>query len=99
MRMPDGTTPIGPGGVGMDWEDSFPFVLVGFIASLVLALKALRDARSSRAQVAALAEKFYMVDHRLFRLAEQMALLRGAAPEETPPAAEVAAPPEPVPVS
>src|SRR5215204_351430 len=81
------------GEVGMDWDDSFPFFLIAVIATFVLALKALLDARSSRAQLAALTEKFFMFDHRLIRLGEQIAVLRGQPPREPPAVAEPATPP------
>lgn len=84
----------------MDWEDSFPFFLIAAIATFVLALRALLQARASRAELAALTEKFFMFDHRLVRLGEQIALLRGQAPSEEAAVAEpvAPAPPEPAPV-
>ncbi|HET6195309.1 MAG TPA: DUF2339 domain-containing protein, partial [Acetobacteraceae bacterium] len=76
----------------MDAEDAFPFFLIGVVLTFILALRALVVARSSRAQLAALTEKFYMFDHRLIRLGEQIALLRGPAPDQTAAAAEPVAP-------
>src|SRR3954447_24799605 len=73
-------------------EDAFPFFLIGVVVTFILAVRALVVARSSRAQLAALTEKFYMFDHRLIRLGEQIALLRGQAPDESAAVAEPVAP-------
>jgi uncharacterized membrane protein len=56
----------------MDWDDwGVPFAMV-LVAAFVMAFKAGRDARASRLQLADLTEKFWMLDHRLVRLAEQV---------------------------
>lgn len=93
----------------MGWDGSFPLFGLAALAAIVLALKAIRDARAMRAQLAGLTEKFWMLDHRLVRLAEQVAAARSgdlpaavlAQPEPTPtvapeavPAAEEPASPE-----
>ncbi len=75
----------------MDWDDFIPFALM-IVAALGLAISALVRARQARRQIAGLTEKFWMLDHRLVRLGEQIERL-------TPPAAEAAppeTPPEPV---
>jgi uncharacterized membrane protein len=85
-------------GVGMDWEDAFPVVAIALVAAFVMAAKAMRDARASRLQLADLTEKFWMLDHRLVRLAEQFAAAaqpgEAAAPEAAPAEA-----PQPAPVA
>ena len=82
----------------MDMEDVFPFFSLAALAGFVLALKALFDARALRTQLAGLTEKFWMLDHRLVRLAEQ--LERPAAPPaETAPAVEPEISPVPEPVA
>jgi len=85
----------------MDAEDTWPFFLIAAVVTFILALRALVVARSSRAQLAALTEKFYMFDHRLIRLGEQIALLHGQVPDETTAVAEpvAAIPPEAVTVA
>lgn len=62
--------------VGMDWVDAFPLVAIALVAAFLIAVKAMRDARASRLQLADLTEKFWMLDHRLVRLAEQVAAVR-----------------------
>ncbi len=77
----------------MDWDDVLPgFAIAVFAAlALALALKAAFDARRVRTQIAGLTEKFWMLDHRLVRLAERIDRLE-AAPGEAAPIAEPAAP-------
>jgi uncharacterized membrane protein len=82
----------------MDFEDVFPgFVIAGLavLAALALGLKAVVDAGRVRAQLAALTEKFWMMDHRLVRLTERIDQF--GAPGEAAPVAEPIAPivPEP----
>jgi uncharacterized membrane protein len=75
----------------MDWADVFPGFTIAVFAALALAVKAAFDARRVRTQIAGLTEKFWMLDHRLVRLAERIDRL-GAAPGEAAPMAEPAAP-------
>ena len=77
------------------------FSLIAVIATFVLALWALLQARTSRAGLAALTEKFFMFDHRLVRLGEQIALLRGPAADDelAAPQSAAPAPSEPAPVT
>src|SRR5258708_15635343 len=77
-----------PEGLRMDWDDFFPFALA-IVAAFVLALKAVFDARRVRGQLAGLTEKFWMLDHRLVRLGEQM------GPVGAPPGRAAAPPAEP----
>src|SRR5258708_13687917 len=91
-----------PEGLRMDWDDFFPFALA-IVAAFVLALKAVFDARRVRGQLAGLTEKFWMLDHRLVRLGEQMERVAappgeaaappaGPTPPEPPPPIEAAGP-------
>src|SRR6266849_6501160 len=75
------------GGLRMDWDDFFPFALA-IVAAFVLALKAVFDARRVRGQLAGLTEKFWMLDHRLVRLGEQMERVAAPPGEAVAPAAE-----------
>src|SRR5712691_6287035 len=83
-----------PEGLRMDWDDFFPFALA-IVAALVLALKAVFDARRVRRQLAGLTEKFWMLDHRLVRLGEQPGPVSAEPAEaaEEPALAEAAVPP------
>lgn len=82
-----------PTGVGMDWDDFFPFALA-IVAAVVLAARAIFDSNRSRKQLDALSEKFWMLDHRLVRLGEQVERLSSAQPPpEAPPAIDLAAEP------
>ncbi|MGE5268229.1 MAG: DUF2339 domain-containing protein [Thiohalocapsa sp.] len=74
----------------MDWDDFFPFALA-IVAALGLAIKAMVDTRRLRLQLAELTEKFWMLDHRIVRLGEQLALPAPPAAAAEPPAM----PPEP----
>src|SRR6266851_5095963 len=92
--------PPGLEDVGMDFEDVFPgFVIAGLalIAALALGLKAVVDAGRVRAQLAGLTEKFWMLDHRLVRLAERIDQLGAPPGAAAPPTAEPAAPMAPEP--
>lgn len=82
----------------MDWEDAFPGVAIALVAAFVMAAKAMRDARASRLQLADLTEKFWMLDHRLVRLAEQLAAAPPGAAAAAPEAAPAEAP-QPPPVA
>src|SRR5229473_2667926 len=75
----------------MDWDDFFPFILA-IVAAFVLALKAVFDARRVRGQLAGLTEKFWMLDHRLVRLNEQMERVAAPPDEAAVPPAAAAAP-------
>src|SRR6266851_3705755 len=85
-----------PEGLRMDWDDFLPFALA-IVAAFALALKAVFDARRVRRQLAGLTEKFWMLDHRLVRLNEQMERVaappgEAAAPPAGPTAPEAAPP-------
>src|SRR6266478_297493 len=77
--------------VGMDFEDWFGPFVIAVLAALGLGLKAAFDAGRVRAQLAGLTEKFWMLDHRVVRLAERIDQLE-APPGEVPSAAEPVAP-------
>ncbi|MBV9554064.1 MAG: DUF2339 domain-containing protein [Alphaproteobacteria bacterium] len=71
----------------MDWDDAIPWFFLLYLAPFVLAARSLVVSRRLRQQVATLADKVAMLDHRLFRLDERIA---GTSPEA--PATEAAAP-------
>jgi uncharacterized membrane protein len=75
----------------MDWDDVFPGFTIAVLAALALALKAVFDARRLRRQLAGLTEKFWMLDHRLVRLAERLDE-PAAVPSEAAPRIEPAVP-------
>src|SRR5260370_26948868 len=91
-----GSMKADPEGLGMDWDDFFPFALA-IVAAFVLALKAVFDAGGVRGQLAGLTEKYWMLDHRLVRLNEQMERVAAPPGEAAAPPAEptepAAAPP------
>ncbi|MBV8776562.1 MAG: DUF2339 domain-containing protein, partial [Alphaproteobacteria bacterium] len=74
----------------MDWDDAIPWFFLLYLAPFVLAARSLVVSRRLRQQVATLADKVAMLDHRLFRLDERIA---GTSPEA--PATEAAAPAPP----
>src|SRR5260370_42657904 len=76
-----------PEGLRMDWDDFFPFALA-IVAAFVLALKAVFDAHRVRVQLTGLTEKFWMLDHRLVRLNEQMERVAAPPGEAVAPPAE-----------
>src|SRR5689334_7989751 len=81
----------------MEFDDVFPLLVLALLAALILAAKAAFDARALRVQLAGLREKYWLLDHRLVRLAE-LQQPPAAPPIEPTPAAEPAAvPPEPEP--
>jgi uncharacterized membrane protein len=67
----------------MDTDDLFPFVAIAAIVALGLAAKALFDAHRATARLAALTERFVLLDGGLQQLAAQ---IRAAPAPETPPA-------------
>lgn len=86
----------------MGWYAAFPLYTIAVIGAFVLALKAVRDVRAVRLQLVDLTERFWMLDHRLVRLAEQLATARpgevAGAPAPTPaePSQPTRVPEEPV---
>ncbi len=88
----------------MDWDDFIPVALTTGVAlvaalavALVLALKAVFDARRAGQQLAALTDKFQMLDHRLVRLGEEVTRLAVPLPAapEIPAAQPAVVAPEP----
>ena len=77
----------------MDAEDWVPWLAVGLLASIALAVQALIQGASTRTKLRELTEKFWMLEHRLVRLDERLQTL--AAPPA--PAAEIAPPAQPEP--
>src|SRR3954451_12255945 len=74
------------GGTGMEWDETFPFLLLALLATAVMAAKRRRDMRAMRLQLAGLAETVRMLDQRVSRLAEQFAARRA----DEPPIADAA---------
>jgi uncharacterized membrane protein len=66
----------------MDWDDALPWAFLISIAPFVLAIRSIVVSRRLRVQIAALAGKVAMLDHRIFRLDER---LSGVAVAPTPP--------------
>lgn len=79
----------------MDWDDALPWVFIICLVPFAMAWSALVGNRRLRAQVAALTDKIGMLDHRVFRLNEQLeggsAAPDAARPPPTSPVAEPAA--------
>src|SRR3954451_14895931 len=68
-------------GTGMDWDDTFPFLLFVLLAAAIMAAKWRRDMQAMRVQLAGLAQTVRTLDRRVSLLTEQLA----ASPGETPP--------------
>ncbi|HWB52028.1 MAG TPA: DUF2339 domain-containing protein [Stellaceae bacterium] len=83
----------------MAWDDALPWAFLLFIAPFALSIRSIVADRRLKAQIEVLAGKIGMLDHRIFRLDEQVRALTGEtaapppAPVEAPvsPAAEPAA--------
>src|SRR5579883_2023072 len=82
----------------MDWDDALPWALLLFIAPFVLSIRSIVADRRLKAEIEVLTGKIGMLDHRIFRLDEQLRALTGGTvapppPAEEPLAAGVEAPP------
>ena len=73
----------------MAWQEALPFFVLAVVAAFAAIVKTWRDVHALRRQLAGLSEKFWMLDHRIVRLTEQIAALRSgeaAAPPAAPEA-------------
>ncbi len=78
----------------MDWDDALPWAFLLFIAPFVLSIRSIVADRRLKAQIELLTGKVGMLDHRIFRLDEQVrALAGGTTPPPPPPAEEPRAAP------
>src|SRR5260221_39023 len=97
----------------MDAEDWVPWLAVGLLASIALAVQALIQGASTRTKLRELTEKFWVLEHRLVRLEGRLhtpapppappdgADAKTAPPAQPEPAIEQppAQPPEPPPIA
>src|SRR4051812_21055312 len=65
----------------MDWDDTFPFLLLVLLAAAIMAAKWRRDMQAMRVQLAGLAQTVRTLDRRVSLLTEQLA----APPGDEPP--------------
>src|SRR5215469_717085 len=88
----------GSRGAPMDWDDALPWAFLLFIAPFALSIRSIVLDRRLKAQIEVLTGKIGMLDHRIFRLDEQVRALAGGAvappptPTEEPPPETVAEP-------
>src|SRR4051794_12885572 len=68
-------------GTGMDWDDTFPFLLFVLLAAAIMAAKWRRDMQAMQVQLAGLAQTVRTLDRRVSLLTEQLA----APPGDEPP--------------
>src|SRR5580658_4196816 len=77
----------------MDWDDWLFWTLLLFIAPFVMGIRSIVADRRLKAQIEALTNTVTMLDHRVFRLNEQ--LEGSAVPGAAPPSEPLAEEPEP----
>jgi uncharacterized membrane protein len=85
----------------MDWDDALPWAFLLFIAPFVMGIRSIVADRRLRARIDALYDKVAMLDHRIFRLDEQLSGATAApiAPPEAQPDEPIAEPQEPLQVT
>ena len=72
----------------MDWDDALPWAFLLFIAPFVLSIRSIVADRRLKAQIEVLTGKIGMLDHRIFRLDEQVRALAGGTAAPPRPAEE-----------
>src|SRR5262249_9784476 len=72
----------------MDWDDALPWAFLLFIAPFVLSIRSIVTDRRLKAQIDVLTGKIGMLDHRIFRLDEQVRALAGGTAAPPPPVEE-----------
>jgi uncharacterized membrane protein len=77
----------------MDWDDALPWAFLLFIAPFALSIRSIVADRRLKTQIEVLTGKMGMLDHRIFRLDEQVRAL-GAGPAAPPPTPAEAPTPE-----